>query len=409
MNTQAAHAWLEQQPARMVADLVALCNQNSGSSNLAGLNRVADQLADWMAIEPARLSRIELPLRHQIDDRGNLQSQATGPLLRWDYQPQSQRRVLLAIHYDTVFGPSHDFQQCQQVSETQLRGPGVADAKGGIVVLRYALQAIIKFALADELGWTVVLNPDEELGSPSSATYFQDLAPEFDFGLLFEPALPSGTLVSQRKGSGNFTVVVHGRSAHAGRHFEEGRNALAEASRLAAALDSLNGLRDGTTINIGHISGGGPVNIVPDLGIVRLNVRVADDASSHWFEEAIRSRVQAIRDRDGFAAELHGSFQSPPKLITEAQQNLIHCVECVGEKLGVTTRWQATGGVCDGNKLAAAGLPNIDTLGPIGEGLHSSLETVQVRSLVDKAKTIVEILAGFAAGQFPRLARKSRA
>lgn len=181
--------------------------------------------------------------------------------------PSASARVLLAIHYDTVFGPEHCFQQCTRLSDTSLRGPGVADAKGGIVVLRYALQALLKYQIHGEVGWTVVLNPDEELGSPNSSTYLRDLASEFEFGLLFEPALPTGALVSQRKGSGNFTAVVRGRAAHAGRHFEDGRNALAEISRLAAALDALNGLREGTTINIGHITGGGPVNIVPELAV----------------------------------------------------------------------------------------------------------------------------------------------
>lgn len=407
MTIQAAHAWLELQQDRMVADLVALCDQNSGSHNLAGLNRVANWLENSMQLQPATSTRIELSPREKINDRGQVQAELTGPLLRWDFQPRSQRRVLLAIHYDTVFDADHDFQNCVRVNDDQLRGPGVADAKGGIVVIRYCLQALIKFQLASALGWTVVLNPDEELGSPSSASYFRDIAQDFDFGILFEPALPNGGLVSQRKGSGNFTIVMRGRSAHAGRHFEDGRNAIAELSRLLVALDALNGRRSETTINIGQVTGGGPVNIVPDLAVARFNVRAPDDASARWFEESLGVLVQAIRTRAEFVIELSGGFQSPPKLITESQKELMRCVEIAGKVLGHTIQWQATGGVCDGNKLAAAGLPNIDTLGPIGSGLHSIHETVQVRSLVDKAKLLTELLCRFADGAFPNLERGS--
>jgi glutamate carboxypeptidase len=341
-----------------------------------------------------------------IGDGGETVSVETGPALRWDFQPLATARVLLMIHYDTVFGPEHEFQTCEQISSTLLRGPGVADAKGGIVVLRYALQALLKFDLAPDLGWTVLLNPDEEVGSLSSAGLLRELAPKYDFGLLFEPALPSGAMISQRKGSGNFIVVVRGKAAHAGRYFKNGRNAVAEIGRLVAAIDSINGQRADTTINVGFVSGGGPVNIVPDFAIVRLNARVPDTESANWFEEQLRQLVQVTNSREGFACELHGSFTSPPKCIDAAQQALMRAIEASSAKLNLLpVQWQDTGGVCDGNKLAAAGLPNIDTLGPRGDGLHSNQESVHLDSLVEKSKLLVEILCGFASGEFDNLRR----
>jgi len=393
----------------MVADLIALCNQNSGSQNLSGLRRVANWLSDWAKLSPATLQQIELPTRESLGDGGEALTIATGPALRWDFQLDASRRVLLMIHYDTVFGPEHEFQLCDQLSPTLLRGPGVADAKGGIVVLRYALQALIKFGLAPDLGWTVLLNPDEEIGSLSSAALLKELAPQYDFGLLFEPALPNGALISERKGSGNFRVTVRGKAAHAGRHFEHGRNAVAELSRLVAAIDALNGQRTDTTINVGFVSGGGPVNIVPEFAIARLNARVPDLESATWFEEQLRQLVNVTNACDGFACELHGSFTSPPKRISAAQQALMRAVETSSAKLQLPpVQWQYTGGVCDGNKLATAGLPNIDTLGPRGDRLHSSQESVQLDSLVEKSKLLVEILCGFVGGELDGLRRLKR-
>lgn len=402
-----AHRWLESQQGEMVIDLIALCNQNSGSRNLDGLIGVANWLSNWAEFVPATLQRVELPTREGVGDEGEPVTIATGPVLRWDFQPDATRRVLLMIHYDTVFGPDHEFQICEQLSPTLLRGPGAADAKGGIVVLRYALQALLKFGLAPELGWTVLLNPDEEVGSLSSAELIKELAPEFDFGLLFEPALPSGELVSERKGSGNFTISVRGKSAHAGRNFEQGRNAIAELSRLLAAVDELNGQRHDTTINVGFVSGGGPVNVVPDFAIARINARVPDSDSATWFTQQLtRQLAEANNIRDGFQCSWHGLFTSPPKRINPAQMALMQAVEASSLKLDLPpVQWRYTGGVCDGNKLAAAGLPNIDTLGPRGDGLHSSHETVQLDSLVEKAKLLIEILCGFAGGEFDGLLR----
>jgi glutamate carboxypeptidase len=408
MDIQAAHRWLEQQQALMTAELIDLCNLNSGSHHLDGLNRVASRLESWMDLAPAVATRILLPPREAIDDRGVRRSEMTSPMLRWDFRPECSRRVLLAIHYDTVFEADSPFQQCERLNANRLRGPGVADAKGGIVVLRFALQALLRYQLAPDLGWTVLLNPDEEIGSPSSAPVFREFAPEFDFGLLFEPALANGGLVSQRKGSGNFTVIVRGRSSHAGRHFEAGRNALAELSRIVAALDGLNGSRAGTTINVGCMKGGGAVNVVPDFGIARLNVRVSDESSSAWFLQKLEEFVRETSVREGFTAEFHGGFFSPPKLSNELQQELMWCIERAAARIGQAIHWESTGGVCDGNKLAAAGLPNIDTLGPLGDGLHSHLETVELATLVDKAKLLVEILCDFAGGGFPNLHRNQR-
>lgn len=385
--------WLDSELSRMKADLIELANLNSGSHNLEGLGRVAEWLESWMDLKAARFNRVELPDRVHISDAGQRLSVPSAPALRWDFRAEAKRRVLLMIHYDTVFGSSHVFQSCRELDENRLSGPGVADAKGGILVLRNALHALTSFELLSEVGWTILLNPDEELGSPSSAALIQTVAPEFEFGLLFEPALPDNSLVSQRKGSGNYDLVVHGKAAHAGRHFEDGRNAVAHLCEMLSNLHKLNGLKEGATINVGSIQGGTAVNIVPELAVGRFNVRVPDEASAQWFTENLESLVARANSVEGFRVELHGGITSPPKLVDARCRKLMTAVEAAVEATHVPPiRWRATGGVCDGNKLAAAGLPNIDTMGPIGDGLHSSQEWVQVDSLAQKSKVIVSLL-----------------
>ncbi len=394
-----AYAWLESQQGQMINDLIELANQNSGSNNFSGLMQVADWLEDWMDLRGASFQRIHLPPRRIVNDNGDELGLDSAPALRWDYHPERERRVLLAIHYDTVFSPQSPFQHCERITPDKLTGPGVADAKGGIVVLRYALKALTEFSLANQIGWSVLLNPDEEIGSPSSVALFQDIAPEFEFGLLFEPALPSGELVAERKGSGNFDIVVRGKAAHAGRDFESGRNAVAKLCGLLSQLDALNGQRPGVTINIGAVRGGTAVNIVPDTAVGRLNVRVNDAASSQWFVEHLDQAVAGVNAQPGFQCHQYGRLSSPPKPITEAMRQVMVAVENAALSVGEPpVRWKSTGGVCDGNKLAAAGLPNVDTLGPIGDGLHSTSEWVQPSSMVQKAKLIVSLLSRYSSG-----------
>jgi glutamate carboxypeptidase len=402
-----AYSWLEERLGQMEADLIELANQNSGSDNLAGLLRVADWLEDWMDLRHAVFQRVHLPPRRVINDGGKEIAIETGPVLRWDFQPEKQRRVLLAIHYDTVFGPDDEFQTCELLATNKLLGPGVTDAKGGIVILRNALKALTEYSMASEIGWTVLLNPDEEVGSPSSAEVLQAIAPEFDFALLFEPAFPDGSLASQRKGSGNVDIVLRGKSAHAGRHFDEGRNAIVALSQVLLKLDALNGQHPGTTVNVGNVRGGGAVNMVPDTAVGRLNIRVEDMAGSRWVDEKIDALVAEAAAAEGFGCRRFGRIGSPPKLVTDEMRQLMRAVERSAAAIGgKRVEWQATGGACDGNKLAAAGLPNVDSLGPIGGGLHSPQEWVQPSSLVEKAKVVVNLMHRFSQGEFAELERQ---
>ena len=392
-------SWLDDKQPTMQKLLFDLCQINSGTFHLEGLESVKQRLLGEFDSLGGQSQVLELSPFEQVDSRGKVIAQELGDAIQFIKRPDARKRVFLCIHMDTVYAASHPFQQCEYVDEQTLRGPGVADAKGGIVVMLFALKCLEESPLAEQIGWEVVINPDEEMGSPGSSTIFQERASESDFGLLFEPAYPDGSLVDKRKGSGNFTFVVGGKAAHSGREFDKGRNAIVKAAELVTRINSLNGKHSEVTFNVGQIEGGRTPNMVPDMTIVRLNVRVAEPGQIILVEEELEKLVQEVNGGD-FTCQQLGNFSSPPKILDSATQSLQNEVTRCCEELEIEVSWTETGGACDGNKLAAAGLPNIDTLGVVGGEIHSEREYVMLDSLVPRAKLTSLLLMKYATGEF---------
>jgi glutamate carboxypeptidase len=313
--------------------------------------------------------------------------------LQWRSERKANRSVLLAIHYDTVYGPDSSFQKCRMLDEDRMNGPGVIDAKGGIITLRWAIKAGLQFQLLNDVNWTIFLNPDEEVGSPSSYPLWQQLTTEFDFAMLYEPTLADGSLVDTRKGTGSFTWIVRGKSAHSGRNFSEGRNALVHAARLADHLDRLNGQMPGVTVNVGRIRSGDALNVVPDLAVLRINVRVENAEQQSWVEEQLKRATELFHTpQNNLRCELQGHMHAPPKVIDDRTAGWMRLVEDCGQSIGESIRWRPSGGASDGNKTAALGLPTIDTFGPEGDCLHSSDEWIRLSSLPRKAALSLAVL-----------------
>ena len=389
--------WLRSRQQPMVDLVLELCNLNSGTLNVAGLARVRDVLCREFSALGGDLQCIEVPPLEKINDAGAVEQAPLGQAIVITKRPELRPRLLLCIHMDTVYDLDHPFQQCRFLDELRLNGPGVADAKGGLVVMLNALLAFEQSPLAQKVGWQVIINPDEELGSPGSSELLQAAATAADWGLLFEPTLPDGTLVSWRKGSGNFTFVVHGKAVHSGRDFAAGRNAVVAMSRLMTEIHALNTDSE-ITYNVGRVSGGGALNIVPDLAIGRVNVRVRTVEQQQLVEREFQRLVTAANQADGIRVELFGSFTSPPKVLNERTGRLQQLIESCGAELGIPIKWQGSGGASDGNKFAAAGLPNIDSLGPMGGEIHSSRDFLLVDSLVPRTQLVTAVLGQLAAG-----------
>lgn len=391
---QLATDWLDSLSDSMNQAVIRWCSQNSWSNNLPGLAAMADRLEEDFSVLSLPCQRVELPNWRSWSDDGQVIEHATGPALLWHYQPEAPRRILLLIHYDTVYPPTLHPTPVALTSAGQLVGPGVADAKGGIAVILYAMQSLLRFGLTGDLGISVMLNPDEEIGSQSSAALIGELAPQFEFALVFEPTLPDGSMVANRKGTANFTAVIRGRAAHAGRDLSAGRNAIVQAARLANELDAWNQPGSTTSVNVGKINGGGPLNQVPDLATLWMNIRVATPEAAAEVMQRLSEIEQRYSAAEGFSCRIHGQFHSPPKFVEDDERfnELRRRIEVATARLDRPLRWRNTGGACDGNKLASFGCVNVDTMGPTGGNLHSPAEYCDSASLVTAAKTVVHLI-----------------
>lgn len=392
---------IEGQGAQMIADVLEWSALNSGSHNLPGLEKMAEILEVSFADLGASVEKIQLDPLQEVNDLGEIVTRPQGKVLRFSKRNQAKRKILLCIHYDTVFGADHPFQSPRWLDENTLNGPGVADAKGGILVILNALRAFEASPMAEKLGWEVILNPDEELGSIASAPILAEAAKRNHLGLVYEPALEDGTFAGARAGSGNFSVVVRGRAAHAGRDFAKGRNAVMALARFLAALDQLNGLRDGLTINAAKITGGGALNVVSDFAMCRFNIRMKEAEDGAWALAEIKQLIESVNQQEGISCTLHGDFTRTPKPMHGRTKELFDWVRDIGSDLDLSISWRATGGCCDGNNLAAAGLPTIDTLGVRGGMIHSDQEFVKVDSLVERTKLTALILMKVAQSGLP--------
>jgi glutamate carboxypeptidase len=283
-----------------------------------------------------------------------------------------------------VFAVDHPFQAVRWLDDATLNGPGVADMKGGIAVMLAALKAFEASDLASRVGYDVLINSDEEVGSPGSAALIAELAQGKRAALTYEPsALPDGTLAGARPGSGNFSFVIRGRSAHAGRNPEDGRNAVVAAAELALRLAMSK--TPGLSINPARIDGGSPNNVVPDLAILRVNMRPRTGDDQEIAQRLIAKALDETAKQHDVYIEAHGGFARPPKPMTGEAEVLFQMVRKAGADLGQTIAWQPSGGVCDGNNIAACGVPVVDTMGVRGGKIHSEEEYLIVDSLKERA------------------------
>lgn len=367
----------------MLAQVERWAAVNSGTTNLDGLKTVAGMLADSFAALPGDIAMIAPDPVEAMRPDGSVEMIERGAHLHLSVRPKAPVRFLLTGHMDTVFAANHPFQQLTWRDTNVLNGPGTADMKGGIAVMLAGLTALETSPLAQRVGYDVMINSDEETGSHASAKLIAQLARGKVAALTYEPALPDGTLAGARPGSGNFSVMIHGISAHAGRNPEDGRNALVAAADLALRLDALKS--DVLKVNPARIDGGGPNNVVPDQAILRVNMRPSTPEAMQAAEAALRSAIAAVERDHGVHAHLHGGFNRPPKPLDAKAEQLFTLVRDCGAALGLTIGWRATGGVCDGNNVAACGVPVVDTMGPRGGAIHSSDEFLIVDSLPERA------------------------
>ena len=387
---------LSEQKVLMVEQLHQFCEINSGTDNLQGLATMHQCLA--RAFKPIADSIETRPLSpiSTITMAGAHATQACGDALFIRKRPNLKRRILLSGHMDTVYPANSSFQTLTYANPNHVIGPGVADMKGGLLVMMHALSAFEQTPAAATMGWDVLINADEEIGSPASSTLIDEIAQNYQAALVYEPSMNAkGTLAKNRRGSGKFTLLATGKAAHVGRAFAEGRNAICYLAEVILAIAALNGKRDGVTINVGKIAGGSALNVVPDKAVAKLDIRISQPEDEHWVRSQLDSLFKKCA-RDDYSLSISGHFGRPVKQVDAATTRLFTRIKHIGQQLGLSIDWQDSGGCCDGNNMAYHGLPVLDTLGVRGGSIHSHDEFILLDSLIERASLSTLLLMDLA-------------
>jgi glutamate carboxypeptidase len=377
----------------LLAGIEELVNIDSGSYTTEGVNRVADlcqarfEAGGW-----------EVERHRPQPGAESLGDMVVGRRMGGRPVAEGGRRLLLLAHMDTVFDEGAAAASPFRTRDGRAYGPGVTDDKAGVVCGFEAVEVLCDRAGFDDFAAiTLVCSPDEEIGSPFSRPLIEALAGEHDVAVGLEAARTNGALVSARKGISAFTIEVRGKAVHAGVRPAEGVNAVLEAAHKTVALQALNGRWPGVTCNVGVLRGGNRTNVVADRAVMQVEVRAATTAA---FDQAMDEvgRIVAAATVAGARAELLPAHRHPPMERTPAVAALVGQAQAVARDLGFEVGEAATGGAGDANTTAAAGLPTIDGLAPVGGDAHGPDEWLDLDSVVPRTALLAGLLARLGAG-----------
>ncbi len=347
--------------------LETLVRVNSHSAHPEGINTVGRLVLDRL---PGSLSAA-----FHTDSNGVHHHVLTGSC-------DVEEKILLIGHLDTVF-PDRGEDEPFDIVAGNIQGPGTADMKGGVVVVVQALKILDELGLLAQIPFQCIFNGDEEVGSPFSSRIVREAGLNASCALVFEAGGQNDQLVTARRGVVRFDLTCTGQARHAGVKEGPKASAIVEMARLILALEGLNDLEKGISINVGTVQGGVANNIVPDHAQARLEFRFWDSDT----EKEVLARfdeIVASVTTPGCSAKLDLLHRRPGMVSTSAVDDLVAMVTDAGKELGQSIATEARGGASDGNFLSEMGIPVIDGLGPVGDLDHSPNEYIVTQSLHDR-------------------------
>lgn len=380
--------------ARLRDDLARWVAIPTGFNHRAGLDAMRGELVSRLELLGAVTTLIPGDIKPEWLSQGESGDTTIDPpptaVCRRSSSTHGKARVLLCGHLDTVHDPRGPFRELIASTDgARATGPGCADMKGGIAIAVGAIEILHEAGI--DLAWTFVLNSDEETGSYASDRALRDAAPGHDVGLVFEPALPDGSLVIERPGSAQFMIECTGRAAHVGRDFASGVSAVNEIARRVLEVAAIPDASRGIVASIGPMHGGHATNVVPDHARVWGNARFPTNRDG----AEVAAKLDAMATPQGAmpATRVHQSMNRPAKPLTPRVERLAMMARDAAADLGQQLPFGKTGGVCDGNNLQAEGLPVIDTLGVRGGGLHTPQEWIELASLAERCALAAVLLS----------------
>jgi glutamate carboxypeptidase len=349
----------------------------SPSQNQAAIDRMANFFAREFSKRGAKVQILNHPMA------------GSAVMAEFWKGTSSAKPILLLGHLDTVWETGTLAEMPYHVRAGRAYGPGIYDMKSGIVCGLWAVQALTALKITPPGPVHFFLNADEEV---SSIAFRDELLAEARGAravLVLEPAAAQGALKTARKGVGEFQVTVRGRSAHAGINPSAGVNAISELARQILRIEKLARPQRGLTINVDVILGGTRVNVIPELAVARVDVRVPTARDREKIEKQMRALAPINREAK---LEITGGVNRPP-LERKMAVALFHKARELGRQLGLELKESATGGGSDGNFTAALGIPTLDGLGGTGDGAHARNEHVVVSELPQRAALLAALLA----------------
>jgi glutamate carboxypeptidase len=347
------------------------------TTDAAAVNRLADKAEAGLRQAGADVTRI--PGRDGYGDNIVARTQSAG----------SDKPILIAGHLDTVWSHGTLAQMPYQVNGEKAHGPGIYDMKAGSFLAFHTLRCLLTQKVATPRPITLLLTPDEEVGSPTSRWLIEQEAAQAAYVLIPEPAGAGGACVTARKGVGRFTLRVEGRGAHSGSAFEDGASAIIELSHQVLGLHRMVDIERGITVNAAPVWGGSRPNVIsPDAGCeIDLRVSSAEDGAM------MEGRILGLTPRTaGCRVYVEGGMNRPPYTETADIAALYGRAQGVAQQVGLALPKQSRGGGSDGNFAAALGVPTLDGLGCPGAGAHASHEHILWRHLAQRAALIAGLL-----------------
>ncbi|MFO1027198.1 MAG: M20 family metallopeptidase [Acetobacteraceae bacterium] len=359
----------------LLAELSHWVRLETPTTDATSVNRLMDVAEGELTRAGAAVTRI--PGRGGFGD--NLVARTTG----------SGKPILVAGHLDTVWSLGTLAQMPYTVNGSKAHGPGIYDMKAGSFLAFHAVRSILRQGVKTQRPITLLLTPDEEVGSPTSRWLIEQEAAQAAAVLIPEPAGGGGACVTARKGVGRFALRIEGRGAHAGTSFEDGASAVVELSQQILALHRMVDIERGITINCAPVWGGSRPNVIAPEAGCEIDLRVANEADGAMMEEKILSLSART---PGCRVTVEGGMNRPPYVETPDITALYRQAQAMAQQVGVPLPKQSRGGGSDGNFSAALGVPTLCGLGCPGAGAHASHEHILWEHLSRRAALMAGLL-----------------
>lgn len=359
--------------------LTEIVNQNSGTENLDGVNKVSKKVAQ-------ELKSLGFRVTFQDLEEGRR-------LLIAQTSPTTSKKLALIGHIDTVFSPEADFQKITWADD-RVTGPGVIDMKGGIVVM---LSILSRLSQDEKNQILILINPDEEIGGHYSKVKLREALAEIPYALVLEPGLPDGSVIDEQSGLVQIKVSAVGKASHAGIDFYSGVNACAALSqKIGEILNYAAKVSDEKfTVNLGLMKGGTKANVVCENAQAVFDIRYIDQKKLDRF---LRQVGQIVNAKSKIGKSVNNSVFSldevnrSPVLAEVSTDQLLKILQST--KSGANILGKHAGYVSDANKLSSA-YPNTQFLvglGPYGGGMHSGQEFGLRKSFDERAELLFEVI-----------------